>query len=353
MHAVRLARALALLILVACFMPPTSSSQTDLRGERTSPDATVASFAVFPNTTTPNITTQTTTTAPAHTSSQPAPDTATPAGNGSQCLFDLINMLQHLSNNSDHLRMLDAWGRPGSGILEGNLYWYGAYDECRALPTNISRYCMLKAPVEVQGRPAALDLGMCVPPSCSDDSLPLALISGEAILQQYIDRVSPGVRLPSLPVNTTVTCQPRPTITTDPGALAVACFIGFLAFLVVLATVIDLYRNRDRAGVDPYTLLTMETLDGKVSKAPLLVNEAQVRVRAGPAATAGAGTLPKDERPHEAFLLQILGCFSLYRNLPKLLSTKAGSGTITSLNGIRVFSMGWVLLGHVYFWQEL
>ena len=45
----------------------------------------------------------------------------------------------------------------------------------------------------------------------------------------------------------------------------------------------------------------------------------------------------------------MLMCFSLYRNLPKLLSTKQPPGAIDCFNGMRTLSMMWVVLGHVYF----
>ena len=35
--------------------------------------------------------------------------------------------------------MLDAWGKPGAGILNGNVYMLGAYDECRSV--DLAKYC--------------------------------------------------------------------------------------------------------------------------------------------------------------------------------------------------------------------
>eukprot|EP00040_Diaphanoeca_grandis_P032699 m.198847 g.198847 ORF g.198847 m.198847 type:complete len:870 (+) comp32710_c0_seq1:294-2903(+) len=43
-----------------------------------------------------------------------------------------------------------------------------------------------------------------------------------------------------------------------------------------------------------------------------------------------------------------LACFSMYRNLPKLLSTKKAAGSIDCFNGLRVISMLWVILGHIF-----
>ena len=43
---------------------------------------------------------------------------------------------------------------------------------------------------------------------------------------------------------------------------------------------------------------------------------------------------------------QFLLCFSLYTNGCKLLNTKQSAETLSCLNGIRVISMMWVILGH-------
>ena len=46
--------------------------------------------------------------------------------------------------------------------------------------------------------------------------------------------------------------------------------------------------------------------------------------------------------------LQILIAFSIVTNTRKLLSTSTGSGQLTSINGMRVLSMWWVILGHTF-----
>ena len=47
--------------------------------------------------------------------------------------------------------------------------------------------------------------------------------------------------------------------------------------------------------------------------------------------------------------VKFLLCFSLYGNGKKLLSTKKSAGTIGCINGIRFFSMAWVVLGHSFY----
>jgi len=45
---------------------------------------------------------------------------------------------------------------------------------------------------------------------------------------------------------------------------------------------------------------------------------------------------------------QLLLSFSVYTNVPKILSTRQGTGTLTAVNGIRFISMTWVILGHTF-----
>jgi hypothetical protein len=47
----------------------------------------------------------------------------------SQELADLLNGTQHKQKWA--MKLIDAWGKPlPSGLLTGNLYWMGNYDEC-------------------------------------------------------------------------------------------------------------------------------------------------------------------------------------------------------------------------------
>ena len=37
----------------------------------------------------------------------------------------------------------DSWGKPGSGILSGNVKWFGAFDQCIGIPHG--KYCLVTA----------------------------------------------------------------------------------------------------------------------------------------------------------------------------------------------------------------
>ena len=56
-----------------------------------------------------------------------------------------------------------------------------------------------------------------------------------------------------------------------------------------------------------------------------------------------------DSEKRKNFGVKFLLCFSLYGNGKKLFSTKKSAGTIGCINGIRFFSMAWVVLGHSFY----
>ncbi|KAL9976327.1 hypothetical protein ACROYT_G013617 [Oculina patagonica] len=61
-------------------------------------------------------------------------------------------------------------------------------------------------------------------------------------------------------------------------------------------------------------------------------------------------------RPSEqerGFLVNFLVCFSIIRNTSKIMDCSVPASAITSLNGVRVLSMWWVILGHTYLWLIL
>ena len=46
------------------------------------------------------------------------------------------------------LTVLDAFGKPGSGVLEGDLKWLGSYDECFAVQARVNVSGSMMSPYE-------------------------------------------------------------------------------------------------------------------------------------------------------------------------------------------------------------
>lgn len=45
-------------------------------------------------------------------------------------------------------------------------------------------------------------------------------------------------------------------------------------------------------------------------------------------------------------------CFSLIQNTSRIMNTNVPANAITAINGMRVVSMWWVILGHTYAFQQ-
>ncbi|XP_017083961.2 nose resistant to fluoxetine protein 6-like [Drosophila eugracilis] len=107
-------------------------------------------------------------------------DTALPREGESMCLADMLLLMQSLSaGNYWAMKMIDSWGSIPSGLLYGNFYDLGNYDECLNINKQISsshsiqgKYCFLSASLGgVLGIPALdvkpVNIATCFPASCS------------------------------------------------------------------------------------------------------------------------------------------------------------------------------------------
>ena len=69
---------------------------------------------------------------------------------------------------------VDAYGKPGAGLFEGNSYAYGSYDEC--LWIEKTQYCVSPVAIapnytDLQNGALKFTFAMCVPSECSIDDV--------------------------------------------------------------------------------------------------------------------------------------------------------------------------------------
>lgn len=228
-------------------------------------------------------------------------------------------------------KMLDASGKIGAGILEGNTKWLGSYDECfridRTLPgmppSNSgfsTQFCGMKTNVPLGVIPLEIELTACVPKACSPKDLTYL----------YNDLLK---RLPTQsPVRVhDVRCNVDPEI--DTRAVVAIVILGIFAALMFVSTVYDLLviqRQRHAAEHSQSEVLS-DHIENLGENSPLLNSREKKSV-------------PKQESVAERLLL----AFSVYSNGKKILQVNQSSGTLTALNGIRFLSISWVVLGHTF-----
>ncbi|XP_078580677.1 nose resistant to fluoxetine protein 6-like [Branchiostoma floridae x Branchiostoma japonicum] len=264
-----------------------------------------------------------------------------PTGNISQqCQKDVALYKADLSHGKMYaLQMLDAGGKPPSGILGGNLVWAGSYSQC----VNITRkgynitfdgkfYMATLVPVVGGGIAGVtkLTIGVCVPSSCNQHDVIQTLdgsIYWRFFVQQGILQVTSAYSQESPPIQNVT--------------IAAICICSVLLLLIAMGTVYDVIIHqprlmaiklqKEREAQDSDVAVTLP--DEKT----LLVNRL---------------THKETHATEEGMTGRILLCFSLYTNIGKLLSTKQAPGSIKCLHGIRFISMSWVILGHTYAFAE-
>jgi len=229
---------------------------------------------------------------------------------------------------SGFIPLADATGKQGAGLLQGNFLLDGAYDECFSY--NYTAFCLadpIKVTPAIEKYEPVLQLlgwsvGMCVPKRCGTKDIKLLL--------QTIELLDTN--------DTVVLCTETKTPEYSIGAIVMLCVtLLFLVLVMVGSTVDVILKNFESSNIDN----SPNSINGDPSinrsngvgdeKKPLLHMQREKK---------GPKVKPQD----------FIVAFSLFRTVPTLLGTKQNAGVITSLNGLRVISMFWVIVGHTLFW---
>jgi hypothetical protein len=256
------------------------------------------------------------------------------------------------------IKIFDAWGKPlPSGVLSGNVYWMGNYDECLQemyLPNNKSfvsqpfntqycKYIYLNLKLQINWRvilgtllpkparpnakvPLDITLGLCVPSSCDRKSV--------ASLIDMLFKKS----------NTTendLVCSndpPNGQKSLTPGAIATYVVLSLLGLIVLLGTIVDVILTSQQQSSDSIpkningynsfsNVGTAEPEPIKISKSshfsfPTLINSTS----------------------RAAFLAD----FSAIKTLRRIFTMKQKNDddSFTFINGIRVLALFWIIIGH-------
>ncbi|XP_033732240.1 nose resistant to fluoxetine protein 6-like [Pecten maximus] len=239
-------------------------------------------------------------------------------------------------------RMLDAVGKPPSGLLNFDLSWYGSYEECTniTIPEFRGKYCSVNFPLvksQSAQSPIALgilpgiNIGVCVPSSCSGQDVSNFI---NTVFSVTVDRINTGNL--SLDAGFT-TCQEN-DLKFDTKATVVLVISCLFLALLVIATLYDLVyiqwpknKTKEYEEIDNGVPTFTHKIRGTEGESQPLLGAPDIGVVAAP-----------------GILVQALLAFSVYTNACKILNTHQGPGSITCLNGVRFLSMSWVVLGHAF-----
>ncbi|GBN32258.1 hypothetical protein AVEN_116019-1 [Araneus ventricosus] len=221
------------------------------------------------------------------------------------------------------MRMLDSYGKPGSGILQGNIKWLGEYDECldvQAPPkenTDVGsfrgRYCSLQIPLKSGPVSLPISTAVCLPDSCKPN--------GTVILRDAnLDGILSGLdtRMGALFNDATLSCKATSKKVTA-GAIVTIFLLSIFVLLVLIGssiTAFEYFVGVENASQDDAVVLSSKK---KIMLPAWLENN----------------------KP-------ILNCFCLFTNGEKLLDTAGAEGQLPCLHGLRFMSISWVILSHCY-----
>ncbi|XP_063721599.1 nose resistant to fluoxetine protein 6-like [Symsagittifera roscoffensis] len=266
-------------------------------------------------------------------------------GSSGECL-DQIRESQ--ADGDAFFRVIDAWGKPEAGLTQGNVFWFGRPSLCNEIQIKVNeettvtysdRIVSFQLNTTILGSAIPVNLDACLPEACNADDT-------NWIVKSLFLTISEAL-------NTTLALENVSTTLADPGLLdfmfyfTVSLF-GTLVVIVLVATLFDYssayskecLANRDWVAMkDPTDTMDLDLDDD--------LQALHQEFSMGSSASRSKFVLHRLFRDLEESLCGLLlNAFSLRANIPMLLSCKSNSASIDCLNGIRVLSINWVVLGH-------
>ena len=288
--------------------------------------------------------------------------------NSSECSQKLLQFWKDL-DNARQAAYLDSFGKVGPGILTGNVRYLGYYDQC--IDIGNTDYCRFPFDVTLTINTATssnasvtihvpFEFGMCFPSSCdAKDFYDLFFIDSDKAFysKSFIDvNAMNYTMIVMASIEYTEPSCPWKDLDWSNSSIIVLTVCVLLIMLVIIGTMTDvsfwfineilpkLYLSE----IEPFE--PQETMPSSTScKVKHSINEDEPLINAKPKPKASHSLSVAKKRFIE-FVKDVILSFSLYKNVPSIMATHQPASAITSINGMRVLSMFWVILGHTYYW---
>jgi len=252
----------------------------------------------------------------------------------------------------------DSYGKVGAGILAGNVVYLGYYDQCIDIgntefcrfPFNVT---LIKNGIVSYSTPvdAPFEFGMCFPSACSaKDFYHLFFEVDEAIYSIPIPDINATINVTVPTIYTEPICPWR-DLKWTPSSIIVLTICVLLVVLVIAGTMVDVllwfisdvlpkvHHSEMKRPVTVIDSMSCEENNSVNEDEPLLNTEAKSQAKKSVANTQCI-----------EFMKDFMLSFSLYKTVPTIMATDQPANAITSINGVRVISMFWVILGHTFLW---
>ncbi|XP_053395797.1 nose resistant to fluoxetine protein 6-like [Mercenaria mercenaria] len=250
------------------------------------------------------------------------------------------------SVNDAFVKYVDAAAKVPRGILQGKWNWVGDYQECHDIETlhNPKTNKSFKGEyssvaVLLNGKPVLLNtypivLGVCFPNSCDETDVKNLMNKLISTIKTKISPFVPAIAQQNITAYESASGEHGKL---DSGAIAMIVVIGVLCFIVLLATLIDYTCSSSEKETDKLVSDDSTFADSHEDRTGLLSGELFSH-----SIQEGRCNAFKQK------LLNICRVFSVTSNGKKLFGTTTAVGPLACLNGLRVMSMWWVILGHTY-----
>ncbi|XP_021346852.1 nose resistant to fluoxetine protein 6-like isoform X1 [Mizuhopecten yessoensis] len=260
------------------------------------------------------------------------------------------------------LKMIDAWGKPPSGILTGNTHMRGSFDQCLAVQPEIEKGTPFATTFCVAGNMEPLlgmSIGMCVPRICTDSDV-----------YNLTNAMVAFIPLNEPPNINHLQCQRE--IEYDTPAIAAICVCCFFLAMISVATMFDMCIVSPEIERTAKPVVEVQDDASKTKNGFSHISTAEVgnipqhldverNTKNGHIQTNGIspGSVyklhdntvhPNNEmsQKYSGMCAKLVLSFSAWTNVRRLLrADQAGTG-LGSIHGIRFFSVTWILLGHTF-----
>ena len=241
------------------------------------------------------------------------------------CLTKLQSLMNERTPES--IGFMDAAGKPGPGIISGNLIWIGNYEMCetlRNLTKENYRNCKVTASIAVAGvtLPNPVKWTGCLPPQCLNGNL-------DGVLPQFSDWVSDKTNgsISFNPEEWSSECSSD--IKLDTGAYVAIIILGIIGILVAVGTLWHFIQP---------IILSFKEVDDNEELELLQCSNTELQRK-------------QDKAKSDPLMIKIISCFALQRTIGELVSTETKPGQVLCVNGIRVISKNWIILAHCAFYM--
>ncbi|XP_078007886.1 O-acyltransferase like protein-like [Phascolarctos cinereus] len=279
------------------------------------------------------------------------------------CFQDTEEFLSDLNSvvpKAYAIRMYDATGKLGSNILNGNVDRLGSYSECLSATSPREHFHGQYCKLQIQQGGIGYSIGLCVPDSCTEEDI--ALMTQLDILK--FRNVSFSAPFLDFSLNSTSStwctarCAPG-LLPLDEFAGALVCcslpcqqlvlsmwqlwagqeIVGNRHLLTYVWPLMGVWRReREKDQEEIWDGLSLRVVHHY--REPVIIPLAEEKVGI----------------PFLGILDQTLKCFSWQKNMHAVWTQKLPEGACSTLSGIRVLSLLWVISGHtsqMTAWQSL